>query len=43
MGVWIWTVVIILAAVIEMLTTQLVCIWFVGGALVGLIAYFCGA
>ena len=43
MNVWIWAVVIVLAVVIEMLTTQLVCIWFAGGALVGLIAYFCGA
>lgn len=43
MEVWIWAVVIAAAVVIEMLTTQLVCIWFAGGALVGLIAYFFGA
>lgn len=40
MEVWIWAAVIIAAVVIEMLTTQLVCIWFAGGALVGLIAHF---
>ena len=43
MEVWIWAVIIIAAVVIEMLTTQLVCIWFAGGALVGLIAHFFGA
>lgn len=39
MEIWIWAAVIIAAVVIEMLTTQLVCIWFAGGALVGMIAH----
>ena len=43
MEVWIWAAVIVIAVVVELLTTQLVCIWFAGGALVGLIAYFMGA
>lgn len=42
MEVWIWTVVVVVAVVVELLTTQLVCIWFAGGALAGLIAYFMG-
>lgn len=36
---WIWTAVIIFAVGIEMMTTQLVSIWFAGGAAVGLIAH----
>ena len=40
MEVWLWLIVLILAVVIEMMTTQLVCIWFAGGALVGLVAHF---
>lgn len=40
MEIWIWAAVIIAAVVIEMMTTQLVCIWFAGGAVVGLIAHF---
>ena len=43
MEVWIWAAVIVVAVVVELLTTQLVCIWFAGGALAGLIAYFMGA
>ena len=43
MEVWIWAAVIAIAVVVELLTTQLVCIWFAGGALAGLIAYFMGA
>lgn len=39
MEVWIWALVIVLAVVVELLTTQLVCIWFAGGALVGLVAH----
>lgn len=38
--IWIWAAVIAAAVVVEMLTTQLVCIWFAGGAVVGLIAHF---
>ncbi len=40
MEVILWLVILILAVVVEMSTTQLVCIWFAGGALVGLIAHF---
>lgn len=40
MEIWLWLIVLVLAVVVEMLTTQLVCIWFAGGALVGLIAHF---
>ncbi len=40
MEVWLWLLVLILAVVIEMMTTQLVCIWFAGGAIVGLAAHF---
>lgn len=40
MEIWIWTAVIVFAVGIEMMTTQLVSIWFVGGAVVGLVAHF---
>ena len=40
MEVWLWVIILILAVVVEMSTTQLVCIWFAGGALVGLVAHF---
>ena len=43
MEVMLWLVILILAVVVEMSTTQLVCIWFAGGALVGLIAHFLNA
>lgn len=41
--IWIWVAVIIAASVIELLTTQLACIWFAGGGLAAVVAYFLGA
>lgn len=38
-----WLAVIIVAAVVEALTAQLVSIWFVAGGIASLIAYICGA
>lgn len=40
---YIWLAAIILFTVLELLTFQLVSIWFVGGAIAGFIAYLCGA
>ena len=38
--VWIWISVLILAVIIEMLTDQLISIWFAPGALVGIVLAF---
>ena len=38
---WIWISVIILAVIIEMLTDQLISIWFVPGAMVATVLDFC--
>ena len=38
---WIWIAVIVLAVIIEMLTDQLVSIWFAPGAMVATILDFC--
>ena len=38
---WIWILVIIAAVVIEALTDQLISVWFVPGAVVGVILDFC--
>lgn len=43
MEIWIWAAVVVLAVVVEMATTQLVCIWFAGGALAAMAAYLLGA
>lgn len=40
---YLWLAVIVVAAIIEALTAQLVSIWFVVGGVAGLIAYVCGA
>lgn len=40
---YIWLGIIIVAAVVEMATTQLVSIWFAAGGVGALIAYACGA
>ena len=42
MFAWIWVIVIALAIVVEILTDQLVSIWFVPGAVVATILDFCG-
>ena len=39
---WIWIAVIILAIVVEILTDQLVAIWFIPGAAIGVILDACG-
>lgn len=39
---YLWIAAIVLFAVIELLTYQLVSIWFVGGSIAGLIAQLCG-
>lgn len=38
---WIWVAVIVLAIIIELLTDQLISIWFVPGAIVSTILDFC--
>ncbi|HEX3037739.1 MAG TPA: NfeD family protein [Oscillospiraceae bacterium] len=38
-----WLALIVVAAVVEALTAQLVSIWFVVGGVAGMIAYVCGA
>ncbi|MBQ2667545.1 MAG: NfeD family protein [Clostridia bacterium] len=38
MEIWIWVLVVIAAVVVELLTTQMISIWFAGGGLIGLIA-----
>lgn len=38
-----WGAVLLLACIVEAVTMGLVSIWFAGGALAALIAYFCGA
>ena len=38
---WIWISVIVLAVIIEMLTDQLISIWFVPGAMVATVLDFC--
>lgn len=40
---YIWLIIIVVAAVVEGLTSQLVSIWFVAGAICALIANICGA
>ncbi len=40
---WIWVSVLILAIIIELLTDQLISIWFVPGAIVATIMDFCSA
>ncbi len=40
---YLWLALIIVAAVVEAITAQLVSIWFVAGGIAGLIAYICGA
>lgn len=40
---WIWISVLILAIIIELLTDQLISIWFVPGAIVATIMDFCNA
>ena len=39
---YVWIAVLVLAAVAEALTTQLIAIWFAPGALVAMILAFCG-
>lgn len=43
MMLWIWLVITILTAIVEMITTDLVIIWFTLGGLAAMIAYFCQA
>jgi len=38
---WIWIAVIVLAFVVELLTDQLISIWFVPGAIIATILDFC--
>ena len=39
----IWVAVIVIAAILEGMSTQLISIWFVGGGIAGMIAQLCGA
>ncbi len=39
---WIWIAIIVLAIVVEVLTDQLVAVWFIPGAVVGVILDFLG-
>lgn len=39
---WIWIAVIVLAIIVEILTDQLIAIWFIPGAAVGVILAFAG-
>ncbi len=39
---WIWIAIIVLAIVVEILTDQLVAVWFIPGAIVGVILDFLG-
>lgn len=43
MMLWVWLVITVLTAVVELITTDLVSIWFTLGGLIALIAYFCNA
>ncbi len=43
MMLWIWLLITILTAVVELITTDLVSIWFTLGGLAALIAYFLNA
>lgn len=40
MYAWMWIAVIVLAAIIEILTDQLVAIWFIPGAIIGVVLDF---
>ena len=40
---WIWIAVLVLAVVVELLTDQLVSIWFVPAAIIATVLDFCGA
>jgi membrane protein implicated in regulation of membrane protease activity len=40
--VWIWAAVIVLTVVLEIVTTELVCIWWAGGAIASLVLALCG-
>ena len=39
----IWVAVIVIAAILEGMSAQLISIWFVGGGIAGMIAQLCGA
>lgn len=39
----IWVAVIVIAAILESMSAQLISIWFVGGGIAGMIAQLCGA
>lgn len=43
MMLWIWLIITILTAVVELITTDLVSIWFTIGGICALIAHFLGA
>ena len=43
MGTMIWVAVIVIAAILESMSAQLISIWFVGGGIAGMIAQLCGA
>ena len=39
---WIWIAVIVLAVIIEVLTDQLIAVWFIPGAMIGVVMDFLG-
>ena len=43
METMIWVAVIVIAAILEGMSAQLISIWFVGGGIAGMIAQLCGA
>lgn len=42
METMIWVAVIVIAAILEGMSAQLISIWFVGGGIAGMIAQLCG-
>ena len=43
LGTMIWVAVIVIAAILEGMSAQLISIWIVGGGIAGMIAQLCGA